>query len=290
MHVNLCLFNHDAGGRATLQDQVAWVTAGLEECGHTVSYSETQVLSDALNLFWESFPPVMSRWLADNRIPFGIVATEVPDGAGFNNRRDPDWAVRWDGFRQAARAARFIWCLLEDATSAYAQLAPTAYLELGFTERLVPREPRPTPGFDFSFAGVPREHRQRILDALGQRATVAYAGGVVSQADQLRILRQGRIGLALKQSPDWRWASPARLGRLVHERIPTAAEYTPVEVGVSRLVPKPAADQDFVAWALARLEQAVELEREAERAFEAYRATPMRECVARALDLTLGSN
>src|SRR5207248_9728377 len=124
----------------------------------------------------------------------------------------------WEGFQLAARNEQFIWCLMDQAEPAYAQFAPTAYLELGFTERLVPDERRPAPRFTFSFAGVPRDHRQAIIDGLLKHASVGYAGGLVDQEDQLRILRHGRMGLALKQSPEWRWASPARLGRLVHER------------------------------------------------------------------------
>jgi hypothetical protein len=285
MHFHLSSANHVPEGKDTLRDQVAWVTAGLEENGHTTSFSESNIVRDNLNLLWEAFPTGMTRWLYDNGIAYGIIATEFADGAGFNNKRDETWRLRWVEFELAARNAKFIWCLDEGSVDIYSRYAPTAYLELGFTERLVPKKPRRKPRYDFSFAGLALDYRKTIIDALRERATVNYAGSIVDHSQQIGILRSGRIGLALKQSADWPWPSPARLGRLVHERIPIAAERTSIELGVSRLVPKPAENEDFVEWALARLD--TNLEAEAERTFEAYRAMPMRESVARALDHTL---
>jgi hypothetical protein len=261
--------------------------AGLEENGHTTGFSDVNIANDTVNVLWESFPIGMSRWLYDNRIQYGIVATEFADGSGFNNLRTEELQRRWSEFELAARNARFIWCLDEGSIEIYSRYAPAAYLELGFTERMVPTKPRrKKPRYDFSFAGLARSYRKTIIDALSQRARVNYAGDLVDHSQQIGILRSGRIGLALKQSADWAWPSPTRLGRLVHERIPIAAERTSIELGVSRLVPKPAEGEDFVEWALAKLETNVEAE--AEAVFEAYRAIPMRECTARALDLTLG--
>jgi hypothetical protein len=285
VHVNLCLANHDTMGRQTLLDQVLWVTAGLEENGHSVSVSEEGFDGDCLNLVWECFPLRTGRLLASSGIAYGIVATEIPDGAGFNHRRDKPWPERWNGFRVAASQARFIWCLVETAVEDYRRYAPAAYLELGFTERLVPASPRAKPSFDFSFAGAARSHRKTIIDRLSESATVTYAGGFLDHAEQLDLLRQGRVALALKQSPEWKWASPARVGRLVHERIPVAQEWVLEDIGVTHLVPRPAQGEDFVRWTLEYLQRNPEAE--AERAFEAYRQVTMRECMARAMDLTL---
>ena len=285
MHVHLCLANHGPIGRETLLDQTLWVVSGLEQNGHSVTVSDTSLDPDSLNIFWEYFPPSLGRYLAENQFAYGIIGTEIPDGSGFNSRRDNDWPDRWRGFRLAASQAKFIWALVDGAVEDYRRFSPTAYLELGFTERLVPTEPRATPTFDFSFAGVPRTHRQGIIDRLSAQASVHHANGLLSHGDQLDLLRQGRVALALKQSPDWLWSSPTRVGRLVHERIPVAHEWVAHDIGVSKLIAKPTEQEDFVEWALARLE--TDLEAEAEAAFEAYQAIPMRECIARAMDLTL---
>jgi hypothetical protein len=286
VHFHICLGNHERSGIETLHDQVAWVLGGLESLGHEVTYSPTTLLDNAVNLLWENFGTELGEWLNRSSVRYGIVATEIPDGQGFNNRRDQTWRRRWHGFGLAAQRAEFIWCLVDEALPAYQHFATSAYLELGYTERLLPPGPRSKPTYDFSFAGEARDYRKTIIDGLSRQATVKYGGGLVGLDEQLRNLRMGRVGLALKQSAEWRWPSPARLGRLVHERIPVAAERTEVEIGVSRLVPKPAPGEDFVTWALARLDQ--DLEAEADAIFETYRAAmPMRTCMERALDLTL---
>jgi len=285
MHVHLCMANHDPMGRQTLMDQLLWVVSGLEENGHSVSVSETAVDADNLNIFWEIFTPELAHYLASSNLKYGIIATEIPDGRGFNDRRDGPWPARWKGFRIAAAHAKFIWPLVETAVDDYRAFAPSAYLGLGYSQRLVPSEPRPKPTYDFSFAGVPHSHRKEIIDRLGASASVHFANELLGYTEQLELLRRGRVGLALKQHPGWKWGSPTRVGRFVHERIPTAHEWVAVDIGVTGLVPKPAEGEDFVNWALARLDS--DLEGEADAIFENYRQLPMRECMARAMDLTL---
>ena len=286
MHFHLTVGNHSVG-RLTLRDPVTWVSSGLVESGHKVTYSESVIATDATNIFWEYFRPDFATFLARSGASYGIIATEIPDGDGFNNRRDWDWSIRWEGFKIAAAHAKFIWCMVEESVPAYAQFAPAAFLELGYTDQLLGDPPSGKPTHDFTFTGTPNDHRKLILDRLALDASVISPGGLVSYEDQLRILRSGRIALALKQSPDWRWPSPSRLGLLLHQRIPLAAEYTPYDDPVSRLVPTPGADEDFAGWALKRLER-TDLQAAADAALDEYRTRPMRQCVSRALDLTLG--
>jgi len=285
VNFHLAVGNHGPG-RATLRDPVTWVAAGLSENGHQVTWSEQNLANDALNVLWEHFPPDFARFLVGSGVSYGIIATEIPDGAGFNGRRDTDWTDRWAGFKIAAAHAKFIWCMIEETVPAYAEFAPAAFLELGFTECLVAKAPRPNPTHDFSFTGVATGHRRAILDRLARTASVVSTDGLLLYDNQLQVLRSGRIALALRQSPEWRWPSPARLGMLLHQRIPVAAEYTPTTDPVSRLIPNPGPDQDFAEWALERLELA-DLQAQADDALEMYRTRPMRDCVARALDLTL---
>jgi hypothetical protein len=285
LHFHLTVCNHGPG-RHTLIDLLTWVKSGLEDNGHKVIVSQEEFSSKTMNIFWEYFEPKMATFLMDSEVPFGLIATELPDGAGFNGRRDEVWVARWEGFKMIAPHARFIWSLVEEAVPAYAAFAPAAFLELGFTQRLVSDTPTDTPSHDFSFTGTANTYRERILDRLARTASVNTAGGLVNRAEQQQIQHSGRMALALKQSPDWRWSSPARLGILLHQRVPIAAERTAVDDPVSRLVPTPGRDEDFVDWALGRLDR-TDLQTEADGALEAYRAQPMRDCVARALDLTL---
>jgi hypothetical protein len=284
---HLTVGNHFGGpGRLTLRDPLTWVSSGLLENNHKVSFSETVIAGNALNIFWEYFMPELAQWLVEQRVPFGIIATELPDGDGFNGRRDADWPARWAGFKIAAPHAKFIWCMVEETVPAYAAFAPSAFLELGYTDRLLSDAPPRTPTHDFSFTGTTNPHRTQILDRLAVDATIVKGVGLMRYDDQLETMRSGRVALALKQSPEWRWPSPARLGLLLHQRIPVAAEYTLLDDPVSRLIPTPGRDEDFAEWALKRLDRA-DLQVEADAALEIYRTRPMRDCVSRALDLTL---
>jgi len=286
VHFHICLVNHGSDGRDSITDSLTWVQAGLEENGHQVTVSDTAAERGAINIFWEFFLPELAEQLVSSKLEYGIIATEIPDGTGFNTRTDIAWINRWQSFQTAAAGARFIWCMNELSIEAYSQFARTAYLEFGFTERLVPSTPRARPTYDFSFTGLPFDYRLGMLQALARRASVTYAGGIVSYAEQSGILRSGRVGLALKQTPAWQWPSISRIGRLVHESIPVAAEWTSVQIGVSRLVPQPAEGEDFVEFAISRL--SLNLEAEAAQILERYRATPMQRCMARALEQTLG--
>jgi hypothetical protein len=292
VHFHICVANHVSPGRESLKDSVDWLVAGLEENDHVVTMSETSVDAQAMNLFWEGFLPQFAESLVAAGVKYGIVCTEAPDGAGFNNRRGGGWGERWDSFKLVAQQAKFLWCSSERFVEAYAKFAPAAYLELGFSERLVPSDPRPEPTHDFSFTGSftndPSSYRRTLLKALGRHATVNFPDRFLSNhAEQTAILRSGRVSLALKQDADWIWPSTSRIGRLIHERIPVAAEWTPIQIGASRLVPQPTEYEDFIVFAVNLL--SLDLERQAEAVLERYReAMPMRACVARMLDETLG--
>ncbi len=61
------------------------------------------VAPNAINLIWENMTAAQGEWLRTSGLRYGLVATEIPDGTGFNNRQDGDWATRWQGFQSAAR-------------------------------------------------------------------------------------------------------------------------------------------------------------------------------------------
>src|SRR5438105_2913462 len=106
MRFHLNVGNHSVG-RFTMRDPLMWVSSGLSENGHEVTWSQDTIATNATNIFWEYFPPEFATFLAKSGAEYGIIATEIPDGTGFNNRRDMDWPIRWEGFKIAAAHAKF---------------------------------------------------------------------------------------------------------------------------------------------------------------------------------------
>ena len=135
---HFCNVNHDENGRSTLVDMANWFEAGLLDLGHKVTFSESHLETQAVNILWERFSPRIGREIAESGVVYGLVATEIPDGYAFNWRREPQWKERFDSFHAVANRAAFIWTMIESTLPFYSQFCPTAYMKLGFSERLIP--------------------------------------------------------------------------------------------------------------------------------------------------------
>lgn len=225
---HFCTANHHATGKATLDDMANWFEAGLLDLGHTVTFSRTSVERSAINLFWEYFEPGMAAKLHDAGIEYGIIATEIPDGAGFNWRKEPEWLARFQGFSEAAQHARFIWTMVESTVPYYARFCPTAFIELGFSRRLIPAQAVRLPTVDFCFFGLRTPYREEVVERLRQYARVEWPQHFLTAAGVSELIANSKIGLNFKQSPQWPIPSPTRLGRLMMAQRAVAAEYVPL--------------------------------------------------------------
>jgi hypothetical protein len=289
MWFHFFLGNHYDSGKLTLQDMVQWFEAGLRELGHQVTIGD-QLAPSAVNLIWEHFlTRKQAEGILESGVTFGLVGTEIPDGKGFNWRHFPPWPARWDAFQVVARGAAFIWSMIESSVPDYAQFAPTAYAELGFSDLLVPYESGLDTEFDFGFFGLMTPYRRAVLDKIGRHFKVAVPEGLLSPGDLRTFIARSRIGICFRQSPEWPIPSPTRLGRLLLARRGIAAESTPVTTRQSSLVPTAPTDGDFAEFCLSRLR--ANWKAEADEAFERYRATmPMRQIMERLLDQTVLGN
>jgi hypothetical protein len=239
----------------------------------------------AVNILWELFSEKDAKLLRESGVRYGLIATEVADGGGFNTRRDGAWPERWSAFLHAAEGAAFIWSTVERSLPVYAAIAPAAFIELGFVDELVLPAAAEEPPADFSFLGVATPHRQGIIERLRGRARVVWPGTIVRWSAGPRVIQSAKIGLALKQTPDWPLPGPSRLGRIILARRGLAAEHTQDSTQQSRIVPAAPAEADFVEFAMAKL--AGPWRQEADAAFERYRAEmPMQRIMERVLDLT----
>jgi len=286
VHFHFCTANHSVQGRLGLTDMIVWFRHGLERLGHRVTVSDRGMDPAAMNVLWELFLPEDARILKESGVRYGIVATEVADGGGFNSRRDGAWPERWAGFLSAVEGASFIWTTVERSVADYARLAPTAFIEFGFVDELVPPPTNEEPAGDFSFLGSATEYRTQLIERLRAKARVNWPGTIVSWAAYPRVIASAKVGLVLKLTPEWPLPSPARVGRILMARRGLAAERMDDTTRQSRIVPAAPAGVDFVEFALAKL--AGPWRQEAEEAFERYRAEmPMDRIMEAALDATL---
>ena len=238
-------------------------------------------------MVWECFRPSMAAQLHKTHLPFGIIATEIPDGAGFNGRREPDWRARYTSFGDVARRASFIWTMVESTVPYYAQFCPTAFVELGYSDRLIPSDSNVEPDVDFSFFGLSTPYRIEAVERLRRHAKVVWPTGFLSAPDVRRLISRTRVGLNFKQSANWPVPSPTRLGRFLMARRDLASERTEVPTRQGEIIGMPPANEDFVEFALDRLRSDWRVR--AERALASYRESmPMRTIMESVLDRTIG--
>jgi hypothetical protein len=283
---HFCTANHNEIGKSTLIDMGDWFEAGLLDLGHEVTFSENHVEAGAINLFWECFAPGMGKEIAKAGIVYGIIATEIPDGYGFNWRPEPEWKARFDAFHEVASRASFIWAQIESTLPFYAQFCPAAFSALGFSERLIPDYIDQVPARDFCFFGLRTPYREEAVKKIRKYAKVEWPETFLSREGVAGLIAASKIGLSFKQSEQWPVPSPPRLGRLMLAKRGVAAEFVPVATQQGELVGLCPKDADFSDYALGILNS--DWKRRANDVFENYRSEmPMRNIMERVLDQTL---
>jgi hypothetical protein len=283
---HFCTGNHHEIGRATLGDMADWFEAGLLELGHKVTFSDSRVEPYAINLFWEYFGPEDAERIARSGVSYGIVATEIPDGAAFNWRREQAWKVRFDSFQEVAKRASFIWSMVESAVPFYSKFSPTAFLELGFSERLVPDYVNHEPENDFCFFGLRTPYREEAIEKIRKYAQVEWPDGFPSTLGVGKLIARSKIGLCFKQSEMWPIPSQTRLGRLMIGKRGVAAEYVPIPTRHGEIAGLCPLAFDFSDYALDLLHS--DWKRRADEVFEHYRSRmPMRDILQDVLDRTV---
>lgn len=286
MWFHFCTANHSPLGRATLADMFDWFEAGLLDLGHKVTLSESHVEPRAINLLWDCFLPGMADQIIKTHITYGVIATEIPDGSGFNWRTEPHWIERFNAFSEVAKYASFIWTTVESTVPYYSQFCPTAFVELGFSLRLVPEEINVKPEVDFSFFGLRTPYRLDVVERLRKYANVEWPEKFLSPKEVAILIGKTKVGLNFKQSEKWPVPSPTRLGRLIIAKRDVATEFTPEVTRQGAIVGMPTIGQDFVDFALERLNS--NWQEQAEASFENYRKNmPMSGIMKIVIDRTI---
>jgi len=283
---HFCTANHNRIGRSSLVDLADWFESGLLDLGHKVTFSDNHVETGAINVFWECFTPRLGKEITKAGVVYGIVATEIPDGYAFNWQREPEWKARFDSFHVVANRASFIWTMGESTLPFYSEFCPTAYMELGFSERLIPDYIDQTPEHDFCFFGQRTPYREEVVGKLRKYAKVEWPESFLSREGVGRLIGTSKIGLNFKQSQRWPVPSPTRLGRLMMAKRGVAAEFVQVATRQGELVGLCPETSDFSVYALGTLNS--DWKHRANEVFENYRSEmPMRDIMQCVLDQTL---
>lgn len=288
MWVHFFVGNHDAVGQLTLHDMIQWFEAGFRELNHHVTAGNT-LAPGAINLIWENSARGHALALKESGVTYGIVGTEIPDGTGFNWRSDPPWPERWRAFEELAHGASFIWSMIENSVVDYSRFAPTGFMELGYSDLLIPYQARWDPEFDFGFYGLLTPHRQAVLEELGRYCKIITPKTMLLPSELSAFISQCRIGINFRQSPQWPIPSPTRLGRLLHARRGAVSEYVPIPTrqGLCAAIAGPT--ENFPEYCLDRLGR--DWKQDAEDSLERYRTTmPMKDILERLLDATIAGN
>lgn len=284
MWFHFCFSNHSRIGRQTLADMFQWFRAGLLELGHRVTVSDEYVYEGAINVFWENFFPGSHEKLEASGITYGVVATEIPHGDSFNGRSDGSWTSRWKSFPEVAAGAAFIWTMVESTVPFYSRFAPTAFVELGFSELLIPRATEQPQDIDFSFFGLRTPYREKVLRKLQSHARVCCPDRFLSGNEVASLISRTKVGLSFKQSETWPVPSPTRLGRHLMARRGLVTESTQVVTRQARLISIVPEGEDLAEFAMQKLRTWQE---DADVAFERYRTEmPMQMIVQDVLDRT----
>lgn len=203
----------------------------LEECGHDVTLGLDVMQSGGINLFFDRF--FINQSLVDvmreHNIPFGLVCTEVISKEGswnYGAEREGETAVA--GFRAAATAAHFVWCLIEESVEAVRQWNPrTVYCPMGYVAAAEPQARRQDLiDCDFVFTGVWTKRRAQIVDemrAAGLR--VITPGGPVPDFLRDSLLARARANVTIQKTDRHTLLSVTRLCHAVIHRSPMVIEY-----------------------------------------------------------------
>jgi len=294
---NLYTGNHFPQARESLSDHLLWMRAGLEELGHTVEMINDghDLRNTSINIMWEHFIEAFPEAFinlqnaAGKKFPFVIIVTEYFDGEGFNFHRSEGWKQRWNNFAKMAQHAEGLLTYFESDVITLGKRfnKPVALLELGYSDKLFIHK-APQTLFDFSFFGSQNAHRLSILDRLQSRGYKIYCPGEIVPREAINaLITHTSINIDAKGPNRIPMPSTARVGRIIHAARGIALEYTPQQPRPSCFLKMQKENEDFIDYCEDLINS--NWQEKADEVLELYKRTmPMKMCVEKALDLTIG--
>ena len=305
MNFNIC-FGNFAGPTQSVQaqilrsmlagDMVMYVCRSLEELGHRVTINRSYVDKDAINLFLERFygDPDQPAALRRNGYKWGLITPEqlLTDGL-YNPFEFGEAKARqvFQEFAGAARAADFVWYLMEEAGPVCRSVNPNShFLPFGFVEKFGQLGDPASRRYvtDFNITGLPTERRLSILEslkALGFRVSSCHA-----EPDYIRLsmMESARMTLSVQKSLKHQIFSPGRVPHAIMNRVPILVEYDGPPSYLAKYCAVAPPD-DFVA-ACTEFAKRQDLPQLAQRFYDRFAAEmPMRPIMERVLEASLSA-
>jgi hypothetical protein len=292
MHFHFNLRNLPPIHRFGTQDLVEGIRAGLEDCGHFVTFDDRDFLDrPAVNLILEHFNEETAAQLreiksaADGRMVLGIIATE--------DLHDPlimanEFQWRRDAFLMAMDAADFVWTVLPniDDYRTFSTTENVFRFEWGYSDRLVNVPLAPFRDIDVFLPGHLYPYRQRVVEDLESQGLRVRATNYQMPIHIYRSLAgRSKVILDVPREPGLRFLSYSRLALGLNNAIAVVSECfdeSPLSMYYDYTVRARRDDLVETCLRTVREQDAVALGR---AAFERYRAEkPMAKMVERLLD------
>jgi len=239
------LMNHTEIGKASLHDVVDILGQQLRSLGYIAEYQNhpeghpwTLIRPEiGYNVMVEGFTPQVIEAIATAHAEgfrFICLATEEPTPLGFNYGKPREMRERQEMFPEAAKFFDAILHLVpgERVGHWYSQFAPTAYVELGYSEALI-RPQYHIPTHDFVFFGSLSPRRRKLLQRLadftvGQGAPRANVVRICmtfpSQGERDKILQEGKVVVQIRKDEELGLVSSSRCCTSLYNGRPVIAE------------------------------------------------------------------
>lgn len=219
--------------KAAMVDMVRYFYLALKAAGHEVTI-DNDVDSDAINIFFDRFQDMkVGREIISGGYKYGLICTEPVTQAGVFNpfEYSPDKSrAMYDEFAETAKAAQFVWCLLEEAVTGCSQLNPNSHMFHfryvdGFAELGEPSRRGPVLT-DYFLSGAPSPRRQAMTETLRSRgASVTFSSWFEPDYFRAVLMEQSRAMLAIQKSDGHAIFSVARIYNAIMNRVPFLIEY-----------------------------------------------------------------
>jgi len=265
------------------RDFILALQYGLEDCGHAVTLSHLKLKTRCLNLVLCAYnlAPKLMREIAASGYEYAVINTEViKDGMLNLNPAKTDLAGAYMPFM---RGGRFTWDVIADNLPEYeAYGARAGLLRWGYHPALEDiRQPKEK-SLDFYFFGSVVKRRGKILDGLIARGFNGAYDHVCPYFHRNNRIAAARVQLNLVQDERYTHVNSFRICYLANNRSAILSERESDPAGYLAFTKVAAAGE--MADALSDLLRNDAWRQEAERSYEAFRKTSMKDYVADALE------
>lgn len=241
-----------------IMDTLLLVKYSLESLGHKADLEE-YLTPGKTNILLECFTyDFIEAYKEVKKTPgteYLIIGTEYITGETFNDFCEPAdelrrhshyeapnyWKKRFKTFLLAQEHARAVWHLSESQIEAFRRATGNDrvyYLPHGYAEGFarIRQKPEAHKDIDAIFTGTLTKHRLDVIEALEARGIKAIARKPLNTVQREDLIARAKIGINLKQTVDWKYASNSRYHYHLSNNSLLVSEHCEVPCDLSRYV------------------------------------------------------